>query len=103
MAAEAGPVARTPSAVSTISGSDERGGTQVEILTHSMGRPAQSTRLCRLVCCLLFDHLGGTQQRRRRHLDAERLRGLEIEHHLDAGGLLYRQVAGFSPLRMRPV
>ena len=39
---------------------------------------------------LLLDDLGGTQQRRGRHLDAERLRGLEIEDGLKFGWSLHR-------------
>jgi hypothetical protein len=39
-----------------------------------------------------FDHLVGAQKERCGHIDAERLRGLEIDDQLDLGGLLHRQV-----------
>src|SRR5262249_61809970 len=45
-----------------------------------------------------FDHLVGADEQRRRHVEAERLRGLEIDHKLELGRLLNRQVAGILPL-----
>ena len=34
----------------------------------------------------LFDHLVGAREQRRRHLEAERLHGFEIDHQLVFGG-----------------
>src|SRR5262249_61377623 len=39
-----------------------------------------------------LDHLLGAHEQPGRHGKAERLRGLEIDHQLDLGGLLHRQV-----------
>jgi hypothetical protein len=48
----------------------------------------------------LLDHLVGARQQRRRHFDAERLGGLEIDQQLEFGGLINRDVAWFGPLRI---
>jgi len=45
----------------------------------------------------LFDHLVGAAEQRRRHIEAERLRGLEIDHQLVFRRRLHRQIAGFLP------
>jgi hypothetical protein len=42
----------------------------------------------------LFDHLVGANEKRLRHGQAERLGGLEIDHQLELGGGLIRQLAG---------
>jgi hypothetical protein len=42
---------------------------------------------------LLFDYLVGATQEDRRHVEANRLRDLEIDHHLESDGLLDRQIA----------
>src|SRR5205807_9363000 len=45
---------------------------------------------------LLFDHLIGAREERSRHVDAERLGGLEVDHEPEVGGLLDRQVTDFG-------
>src|SRR6516225_3740468 len=50
-----------------------------------------------LAGAFLFDHLIGAGEQRRRHLNAEDPRGLEVERQLEAGRLLDRQFAGFLP------
>src|SRR5206468_10377810 len=46
----------------------------------------------------LFDHLGGASKQRRRHCEAERLRGREIDEEVDIGRLYDRQVSRFFAL-----
>ncbi len=40
----------------------------------------------------LFDHLVGADEQRGRHGEAERFGRLHVDHELDLGRLLYRQV-----------
>ena len=48
--------------------------------------------LCQKRTSALFDHLVGAGEQRRRHGEAERLGGLEIDHQLVLGRRLHRQV-----------
>ena len=41
-----------------------------------------------------FDHIVGAGEQRRRHVEAERLGGLQVEHELELGQLHDRQVSG---------
>jgi hypothetical protein len=49
----------------------------------------------------LFDHLVGALLKGEWDLDAERLRGLEVQDHLELSRKLHRRSPGFSPRRMR--
>jgi hypothetical protein len=46
---------------------------------------------------LLFDHLVGTDQQRRRHVEADRLSGLEVDYQLELAGPLDGQLACLGP------
>ncbi len=46
-------------------------------------------RLMRRNKLKLFDHLVGAGDERRRHSEAERLGGLEVDHELELRGLFY--------------
>jgi hypothetical protein len=49
--------------------------------------------ICNAENCSLFDDLVGTGEQRRRHYEAERLGGLEIDGHLKFRELLHRQIS----------
>src|SRR5215471_8035232 len=46
----------------------------------------------------LFNHLVGQLLQRQGHIEAECLRGLEVDHQLELGGRLNRQLAWFRAL-----
>jgi len=41
---------------------------------------------------LLFDHLTGASEQRRRHVEAEGFRGLEVDDEIEFGRGLHRQI-----------
>ena len=45
-----------------------------------------------------LDHLVGACEQRRRHVEAKRPGGLEIDYQLDFGGLLHRKIGWFFAL-----
>src|SRR5262249_57193222 len=47
----------------------------------------------------LFDHLVGAYQKRLRNREAERSRGLEVEHDFPLGGSLHRKINGLLSLQ----
>ena len=49
-----------------------------------------------------FDYVVGTSEQRRRNVNAEHLRSIEIDHQLDLGRLLDRQVRNFGALQNLP-
>ena len=49
----------------------------------------------------LFDHLIGALLHLQRHIEAQSLRGLEVDHQLVFGRRLHWQVTGFSPLSLQ--
>jgi hypothetical protein len=48
---------------------------------------------------LLFDHLVGAGEQRRRHGEAERLRSLEVDHQFQVSGKFDRQIARRHPVQ----
>jgi hypothetical protein len=48
--------------------------------------------------CALFDHLVSAGEQRRRHTEAKRLGGLEVDHQLELDRLRDRQVGWLGPL-----
>src|SRR6516165_9084236 len=57
---------------------------------------------CELVRPISLDHLVGKREQRRRHRQAKRLRGLQIDHQLELGGLQYRQFGGLGAFENAP-
>jgi hypothetical protein len=49
----------------------------------------------------LFDHLVGERAQLERHVEAERLGGLEVDHQLELGRLRDRQVGGLFAIKSR--
>ena len=51
---------------------------------------------------VLFDHLVGTVEQRRRDGDTERLSGLEVDHKLELGRLLHWKFGWLGTFEIRP-
>src|SRR5882724_12605240 len=64
----------------------------------STGTNVMSEKCHKLKWPPLFDHRIGARHHVRRHLDAERLRGLEVDHQFEFGRRLHRQVGGLFSL-----
>src|SRR6266480_6349691 len=58
--------------------------------------PAGSHQLC---LAHLFNYLVRAHQHHRRHVEAERLGGLEVDHQLEFGRLLHRQIGRLGTLQ----
>src|SRR5215469_2514239 len=66
--------------------------------------PQQRTSACPLSAksghpATSFDHLVGTGEHRCRHVETERLRGLEVDHQLVFGGRLHWKVGNLLALK----
>jgi hypothetical protein len=57
-----------------------------------IGRFGPTRDSCIAAKSFLFDHLVGAQQQRGRHGEAERFGRLHVDHELEFGRLLYRQI-----------
>src|SRR5262249_4717259 len=66
--------------------------------TSRIGSEGPTTDSCAAKKIALFDHLVGAGKYSRRHVEAQRLGSLEIEHHLVLGRRLHRQVASLLAL-----
>ena len=51
-------------------------------------------------CLKSLDHFVGTLLEKQRHLKTNRLCGLEVDHHLELGWLLDRQIGGLCPFKI---
>ena len=56
------------------------------------------SNICTAANSVLFYHFVGPGEQRRPHIEAERLRGFEIDDQLELGRLLYRQITGLRAL-----
>jgi hypothetical protein len=76
-----------------------------QIFGH-LGRTIRSTLCDNLThapqpIAFLVNHLIGASEQLRRHFEAERVRGLEIDHQLELVGVCTGRFAGLSPRKIR--
>ena len=58
--------------------------------------PKSATGLMHRSKASLFDHRVGADKKRGRHGEAERFGSLHVDHQLELGRLLYRQIGGLG-------
>src|SRR5262249_20511183 len=68
-------------------------------LLSCSARLPRHVRLTPVCPVCLLDHLVHAEQERRRYRNPKRLGSLEIDHQLERGGLLHRQIRRFGALQ----
>ena len=63
-------------------------------------KPTQEPTYATQQISSLFDHLVGAGKKRRRHVEAERLRHDQVNDEVELGRLLDRKIGGFAPRKI---